>query len=175
MNSFNQDSEGDLVSAKSAGIVKAGRLSCDWRADLLASRDVLAREKPYFEFFLDWFERWRLSKGFIACRESANCFWHERVMKKERPDWRLEQWQEAMRWYLRWLKICRSSGAEVNSVAERMQAAIESAGARRGLALRTRQCYASWVVRYGQWAGDAKRAIDPAVARELPSRCPSAR
>jgi len=42
------------------GIIKVGRLVCDWRADVLASRDLSEREKKAFEFFLDWFERWRL-------------------------------------------------------------------------------------------------------------------
>ena len=149
------------------GIIKVGRLVCDWWADLLASRDLSEPEKKAFEFFLDWFEHWRLDKELAAGRESANQFWRERVSAKEQPDWRRAQWEEAMRWYLRWLEICESSGSEAGSVAERMQAAIESAGARRGLGPRTRKCYGSWVIRYGQWAGEARRAMNPEVAREF--------
>jgi integrase len=79
----------------------------------------------------------------------------------------LEQWKEAMRWYLRWLEICNQKGLEVRSVAERMKVAVESAGARRGLALRTRDCYGGWVVRYGQWAKTAQGAMDPKTARDF--------
>ena len=156
-----------MVGGSATGLVRAGRLVCDWRADLAASRNLGSREKKAFAFFLDWFERWRLEHGLGADRETANRFWRERAMAKERPDWRLQQWEEAMRWYLRWLEICSSGGGEGTSVAERMAAAIESAGARRGLARRTRKTYRSWVVRYGQWAGEARRALDPEVAREF--------
>lgn len=151
-----------------AGGLRTGRLIFDWRADLKASRNVKEQEKEYFMFFLDWFERWRMSAGVVPDRESAVRFWRERVMaKKEHPEWRLDQWGAAMRWYLRWLDYCQSSGAEARSVPERMRAAVESAGARRGLLLRTRKAYGSWVARYGQWAGEARRAMDPKVAREF--------
>ena len=53
-----------------AGIITGGRLICDWRADLLASRDVEEREKQYFKFHHDWFERWRLDLGLGAGRAS---------------------------------------------------------------------------------------------------------
>ena len=167
MNNLSEDDGGARSRSTGEGITRSGRLICDWRADLLASRDIREGEKKYFEFLLDWFERWCLSEGLVAHRESANRFWRERVMAKTRPAWRLEQWEEAMRWYLRWREICQSNGKEACGLAERMRAAIESVGARRGLSLRTRRCYGGWIVRYGQWAGEARRAMDPAVAREF--------
>ncbi|MGI9244135.1 MAG: integron integrase [Verrucomicrobiales bacterium] len=97
----------------------------------------------------------------------ANRFWSEKVRAKTRKRWQLDQWMGAMHWYLRWLELCAERGLEVRSVPERMKAAVESAGARRGLARRTRETYASWVVRYGQWTGDARRAMQPEAGREF--------
>jgi integrase len=65
------------------------------------------------------------------------------------------------------LELGKEKGVVVRSVAERMRAALKNVGARRGLEDRTIDCYGSWVVRYGQWAGTAKRAMDPAVGRDF--------
>jgi len=102
-----------------------------------------------------------------AGRAVANRFWREQVRTKQRKRWQMDQWMGAMHWFLHWLEICAARGFEVRSLAERLKGAIESAGARRGLAPRTRATYASWVVRYGQWAGSARKAMDPAAGRDF--------
>ncbi|MBC8128278.1 MAG: integron integrase [Gloeobacteraceae cyanobacterium ES-bin-144] len=60
-----------------------------------------------------------------------------------------------MRWHERWLKLCLETGLEPRTMGERLHRAVMLAGARRGLALRTRQTYAGWMARYGEWAGTA--------------------
>ncbi len=71
----------------------------------------------------------------------------------------MEQWSEAIRWYLGWLKACAEAGADHRSLAERMRAAVHAAGSRRGLAMRTKQCYGAWAARYAVFAGDGKEAM----------------
>ena len=80
-------------------------------------------------------------------------FWKGEVQKKERKDWQLVQWAAAVRWYLRWLEICRERGAEACSLPERMHRAVMNAGARRGLAWNTRKTYAGWAARYQKEQG----------------------
>ncbi len=71
-----------------------------------------------------------------------------------------------MRWYLQWLTLCQSTGAEPTSLEERLKVAVDSAGARHGLAITTRKTYASWVMRFGRWAGSAKKVMDEGVCRD---------
>ena len=124
----------------------------DWRADLDASRDLNDREKQQFGFLVSWFESWRerqkLEPGRAAGaggwggrlgRAAGVAFWKAQAEVKPCKDWQLERWAEAVRWYLRWLQCCQSEGREVRSVGERMGEAVMRAGARRGLALRTRE------------------------------------
>src|SRR5690606_38210314 len=59
-----------------------------------------------------------------------------------------------IKWYLAWLTACAGEGGDHRSLSERVRAAVNSACARRGLALRTKQCYGSWVARYAAFAGD---------------------
>ncbi len=70
-------------------------------------------------------------------------------MAKDREAWQLEQWAGAIQWYLRWLKYRQETGAELRSLDERVRRAVESAGARRGLARRTRETYGRWATGYG--------------------------
>jgi len=44
--------------------------------------------------------------------------------------------------------------------------AVENAGARRGLAYRTRLSYGAWAARFAQWAGSRERVMEPTVARD---------
>jgi integron integrase len=55
------------------------------------------------------------------------------------------------------------NGGKATTLAERMRDATRNAGARRGLAWRTRKTYGGWVCRFGNWAGDRQRVLDPAV------------
>jgi integron integrase len=142
------------------------RLNADWRADLEASRDVNDLEKQNFGFLLGWYESWRLKLGLELSRETAVRFWRQQVMSKPRKQWQLERWAEAMRWHGKWLKWCASHGREARSLEERLHRAVMTAGARRGLALRTRRTYAGWVARYGEWAGAAKEVMKMERARD---------
>ncbi len=116
--------------------------------------------------FLGWFENYRLRRGLPAGRKAAITFWRQEVLneKKERERWQLEQWGEAMSWYLKWLAVCQMKGADHRSIPERMRQATDSVGMRRGLARRTRQSYGSWIARYGIFAKTAKTAMQPETA-----------
>ncbi|MBK1829055.1 tyrosine-type recombinase/integrase [Haloferula rosea] len=140
----------------------------DWKSDLAASRSVDARAKGGFEMLLVWFENWRLRYRLEAGREAAVAFWKQQVIGdgKERESWQLEQWADAMAWYLDWLTHCREAGGDERSLAERVRDAVELAGARRGLALRTRRGYGSWCARYAVWAGDARKMMTEACGRD---------
>ena len=86
-------------------------------------------------------------------------------MEKARPDWQLHQWEEAIRWFLGWLEICEKAGGDARDLPERLKDAVHHTGARRGLAVKTRETYAGWVVRFGVFAGSVRRVMDEAVAR----------
>ncbi|MEO5916233.1 MAG: integron integrase [Luteolibacter sp.] len=132
-----------------------------WGADLEASRDLNPRQREAFAMVLGWLEHWRLRLGREAGRETCKEFWREQVMVKERQPWQLEQWSGAIQWYLRWMKYRQESGGEVRSLEERVRQAVESAGARRGLALRTRETYGRWAAGYARWAGNARAVMEP--------------
>ena len=134
--------------------------AADWRADLDASRDLNDHEKQQYGFLVSWFEAWRVRQRLEPGRAAGLAFWNAQVVVKPRKDWQLARWAEAMRWYLRWLQCCQREGLEVRSVGERMAQAVMRAGARRGLALRTREGYAGWARRFGEWVGDARAAMD---------------
>lgn len=141
-------------------------MTYDWREDLMAARDLDPRERDAYGFAVGWFDSWRMRKGLPPGPDSARAFWREEVRKKEREEWQLRQWAEAMRWYLHWFGICQKAGKPGISVGERMRNAVYSVGARRGLALPTRKIYGGWALRFGVWAGTTKRVMDEAVARE---------
>lgn len=137
-----------------------------WQADLQASRDLSRSEKSGFDMILGWYEKWRMAHGAVPGRESAAQFWKAQVKAKPREVWQLDQWAEAIRWYLHWLTYCETNGRNALSLEERVRLAVDRAGGRRGLALRTRQTYAGWAGRFARWAGDEKAVMDPERARE---------
>jgi integron integrase len=140
--------------------------SLNWRDDLNASRNLSRNEVQAFGFVVGWFEDWRVRMNLPPGGESAREFWREAVKSKPRQDWQLSQWAEGMRWYLKWFEICCKVGGDGRSIPERLKAAVHSVGARRGLSLETRKTYASWVARFGEWAGTERRVMDQGVARE---------
>ena len=114
-----------------------------WRDDLFASRDLSRQEKQGHSFVIGWFEGWRVGKRLAPGREAATAFWRQLVLSKERERWQLDGWGEGMGWYLHWLGVCQKAGGDGRSLAERVRGAVDSGGARRGLAVRTRECYRS--------------------------------
>ncbi len=158
MNS-NHDGEAPRVSAPA-------KRSFNWREDLSASRDLNRNEISYIGFVVAWFEDWRVRQKLPPGRDSALEFWKKAVKSKAREDWQLNQWAEGIRWYLRWLEICKRKGGDGKSIPERLKAAVHSAGARRGLQSETRKVYANWLARFGAWAGTEQRVMDQGVCRE---------
>lgn len=73
-----------------------------WRKDLAAFRGLTDRERTGFLLVLEWFENYRLRHELPAGREAARSFWRDEVLGKgrERERWQLEQWQDALKWYL---------------------------------------------------------------------------
>ena len=153
------------MNADSSGVGKR-RPRFDWREDLSHSRDLSRREIDAYGYVLGWIEDWRVKKDLAAGRDAVRAWWREVAKAKERPEWQLRQWEEAIRWYLSWLEICLRQGGDERSVPERLKNAVHHAGARRGLALKTRQTYAGWMARFGGYAGTERRVLDEAVARE---------
>jgi len=132
-----------------------------WRKDLSEFRGLTDRERAGFLLVLEWFENFRLRHELPADRDSAKTFWKSEVIREGRPreDWQLNQWSDAIKWYLSWLDACAQAGADHRSLAERVRAAVKSACARRGLAHRTKLCYGAWAARYAAFAGDAREAM----------------
>ncbi len=132
-----------------------------WRKDLAAFRGLTDRERTGFLLVLEWFENFRLRHELPAGREVAKSFWRDEVLGKgrQREAWQLEQWGDAIQWYLNWLKACAEEGGDHRSLPERVRAAVNSAGSRRGLAPRTKQCYTLWAARYATFAGDEREVI----------------
>jgi len=131
-----------------------------WRKDLAAFRGLSVRDRAGFLILLEWFENFRLRMELEAGREAAKLFWCDEVKGKghQREAWQLDQWSDAISWYLDWLKACEEAGADHRSLPERMRVAVRTAGARRGLAKRTKACYSAWAARYGKFAETAKNA-----------------
>ena len=138
----------------------------DWRKDLEASRDLMRRDIDAYGYVLGWIEDWRVQRDLPPGREAMEAWWRECTKRKEQPAWRIRQWSQAICWYLGWLELCRKSGGTGKGIPERLKEAVHGAGARRGLALRTRQTYAGWVARFGAYAGSESRVLDEAVARD---------
>lgn len=139
-----------------------------WRKDLEASRSVEGWQKVGFQMVLEWFENFRLRLKLAADQEAVRSFWRQEVLGKKvtREDWQLEQWEEALHWYLEWLGHCESVGADHRSLPERMRTYSEAVGARRGLARRTRLTYGSWIARYAAYAKEDFLAMKPETARD---------
>ena len=86
-----------------------------WRKDLTEFRGLTDRERAGFLLVLEWFENFRLRHELPADRDSAKKFWRAEVIKEDRPreSWQLEQWSDAIQWYLKWLEACTSEGARL--------------------------------------------------------------
>ena len=132
-----------------------------WRSDLAGFRGLTDRERAGFLVVLEWFENFRLRHELEAGREAARGFWKQEVLREgcTREPWQLEQWSAAIQWYLNWLGACAEAGADHRSLGERVRAAVHSAGARRGLARRTKQCYGAWVARFAVFAGGEREVM----------------
>ncbi len=146
--------------------VKTQKARWCWRKDLAEFRGLTERERSGFLLVLEWFENFRLRLELAAGRDAAGVFWRTEVIRegREREKWQLEQWADAIRWYLDWLAACASEGADHRSLPERLRAAVHSAGARRGLAMRTKQCYGAWAARYAKFSGDEREVMKVATA-----------
>jgi hypothetical protein len=116
---------------------------------------------------LSWFEDWRLGKQLQPGLDAARAFWVHQVKSKPRQSWQLEQWKEAIGWYLEWLKFAQAAGVEVRTLEERVFLALDRAGGRQGLALRTRQTYGRWACRYARFVGDARLLLKHEQARDF--------
>ena len=137
-----------------------------WRNDLAGFRGLTDMERSGFLLVLEWFENFRMRHELEAGREAAKLFWKTEVLRedRERRQWQLEQWSDALKWYLGWLDACAEAGADHRSLAERVRAAVHSAGGRRGLALRTKQCYGAWAARYARFAGGEREVMELGTA-----------
>jgi len=93
-------------------------------------------------------------------REAAVQFWMTQVRSKARKAWQMEGWGDGIAWYLNWLRQCQEEGRTVGSVPERIYDSVMRVGARRGLKRKTRQAYAGWAARFGEWVGSAQEAMD---------------
>ena len=130
-----------------------------WRKDLAEFRGLSERDRAGFLLALEWFESFRMRYELEAGLDAARAFWRMEVIgaERHRETWQLEQWTAAIQWYLKWLAACEQAGADHRSLPERVRAAVNSAGSRRGLARRTKQCYGAWAARFAVFAGDAGR------------------
>ena len=165
-NAEGQVEDVEQATANAGNGGEGRRRVYDWRADLEANRNLSVKEKSGFGFVIGWMEEWRMKNELPPGLETARDFWRRQVKVKERAAWQLEGWTEGIRWYLNWLELCERAGGDGRSLPERMRDAVDLAGARRGLALRTRRTYAGWVARFGVWAGSVERAMDTTVARD---------
>lgn len=138
-----------------------------WSKDLEASGDVLQRERDSFAMLLGWLEKFIAGQGLCPGRGACERFWKEQVKSKPREKWQIEQWGAAIRWYLRWLEHQHAKGGEVRSLPERVRDAVDRAGARRGLAPRTRETYSRWVASFAVWAGDERAVMRPDKGRDF--------
>ena len=147
------------------GTVKKKARWC-WRKDLAEFRGLTDRERNGFLLVLEWFENYRLRHEIEAGREGARSFWRSEVLAegRHREPWQLEQWEDAIKWYLAWLDACAEDGADHRSLPERVPAAVNSAGARRGLARRTKQCYGAWAARFAVFAGGEREVMQVETA-----------
>ena len=150
-----------------APVIRSGSGLYPWSKDLEASGDVRQRELPAFAMLLGWLEKFVGGKGLRPGREACRVFWKEAVMARSREAWQIEQWGAAIRWYLRWLEHQRAEGGEVRSLPERVRDAVFRAGARRGLAPRTRETYGRWVAAFAVWAGEDRVMMRPEKGRDF--------
>ncbi len=140
-----------------------------WRKDLSEFRGLTDFERTGFLLVLEWFENFRLRCELPADRNAARLFWKNEVIKEDRPreSWQLDQWGDAIQWYLKWLDACAEAGADHRSLAERVRAAVYSACSRRGLEPRTKQCYGAWAARFAKFAGNEQKVTEVETATQF--------
>lgn len=97
-----------LMSAEPSKSGEERRARFDWREDLARSRDLTRREIDAYGYVLGWLEDWRVKRDLPAGREAARGWWREVAKAKDRPEWQLRQWEEAIRWSRRRLRLTRS-------------------------------------------------------------------
>lgn len=116
-----------LNSMKAAPKEKKARWC--WRKDLSEFRGLTDRERTGYLLVLEWFENFRLRYELEAGREAARAFWRGEVLAegRQREAWQLEQWEDAIKWYLAWLGACAEEGADHRSLPERVRAAVNAA------------------------------------------------
>ena len=126
-----------------------------WRSDLSRFRGLTEAERSVFLLVLEWFENFRLRCGLEADRDATEAFWRKEVVPAGRPrnPGQLEQWEDAIEWYLNWLDACVIENADHLSLPKWAGAAARSAGARHGLAPQTIKCYMGWAARFATFAG----------------------
>jgi integron integrase len=167
MNIFYLTLRGEIAFLNSMKTAEANKTArwC-WRKDLAEFRGLPDRERAGFLLVLEWFENFRVRNELAAGREAARAFWRCEVLGKDRQrePWQLEQWEDAIKWYLGWLNACAGGGADHRSLPERVRAAVNAAGSRRGLARRTKQCYGAWVSRYAVFAGGDREVMQVETA-----------
>ena len=97
--------------------MSATKLRWCWRKDLAAFRGLTDSERSGFLPVLEWFENFRLRHGMDAGRDAAKAFWRAEVQREDRKRaaWQLDQWSDAIQWYLNWLKACDQAGADHRS------------------------------------------------------------
>jgi len=138
-----------------------------WRADLQKARNVTDAQRSGFELLLSWFENWRIRQQLAPGRGAVRAFWVQQVRAKPRAAWQRDQWKEALGWYLGWMKYAQQAGGEVRSLEERVYQAMDRAGGRQGLSLRTRQTYGRWAVRFARWAGEDRAMLQQERGRDF--------
>lgn len=81
----------------------------------------------------------------------------------------MEQWAEAMAWYLEWLEcLQREQGTEIPAtLTSRVRAAVKTTAARRGLSDNTIKTYAGWVVRFALFCKEDRKMLDEVMGRDF--------
>ena len=150
-------------------IMSVSKTRLCWRNDLAEFRGLSNQERTGYLILLEWFENFRLRHDLEAGREAAKIFWRTEVLREDRPrePWQLDQWGDAIQWYLKWLESCAQSGADHRSLPERVRCAVRSACARRGLARRTMLCYGAWAARYAMFAGKERSVMEVDTAKRF--------
>jgi integron integrase len=166
MNTFELTGRFDFRFLHAMNATTTSKSRWCWRTDLAEFRGLTDRERTGYLLVLEWFENFRLRHEMPAGRETAMVFWKTEVTRedREREKWQLEQWGDAIQWYLKWLEACAESGADHRSLPERVRSAVQSSGARRGLAERTKQCYGAWAARYAVFAGTEQEVMQVTTA-----------
>ena len=104
----------------------------------MAVRDLATRDQESFAYVVGWMEDWRQRQNLEMGRDAARRWWKEVIQAEKREEWQLRQWQEGTRWFLNWFGIYQMAGVDARGIAERLKCAVQQVGARRGLAIRTR-------------------------------------